>query len=318
MMQAVKKTTMRAWAIGGYGDPMQLMDLPVPEPGPNDILIRMHGAEVGDWDEAVRTGEWDMDRPFPLVLGLAGAGTAASVGRDVKGFAETDPVYAYSYPLYDNGAWADYMLVPAAYVAHAPASLDLMRAGALPIAGLTAHETLLDILQVTDGDIVLITAASGGVGHLAVQIASRAGAFVIAVASGRNRQFVSELGADEVIDYTAADDVVKVIRAEYPKGVDKILNGVSGDIANEYVWTLRDGGRMVDLPGTVNVERPGVEVITDYVVRSDGARLRLLSQMIDNGLLQLAIHDVVPFVRAQEALDMVLTKHVRGKVVLEI
>jgi hypothetical protein len=98
------------------------------------------------------------------------------------------------------------------------------------------------------------------------------------------------------------------------------IGGYGDPIAEVGDWdeALRDGGQMVDLPGMVSVERPGVEVITDYVVRGDGVRLRLLAQMIDNGLLQLAIHDFVPFVRAPEALDMVLTKHVRGKVVLEI
>jgi NADPH:quinone reductase-like Zn-dependent oxidoreductase len=311
------RTTMRAWAIDGYGEPMQLKDVPVPEPGPRDILIEMRGAEVGDWDELVRKGEWDMEKPFPLVLGLAGAGTAVSVGLDVKNFAETDRVYAYSYPLYDNGAWTKYMMVPEHYLAHAPESLELVRAGGLPIVGLTAHETIVHILSVGEDDIVLITAAAGGVGHLAVQIAAGLGAHVIATASRRNHEFLRSLGAEMVIDYLD-DDVVKIIRTAYPGGIDKILNGVTGVAANDYVWALRDGGQMVDLPGAVSVDRPNVEIISDYVVRGDGARLQLLSRMIDGGTLQLAIHDIVAFERAPDALDMVLTKHVRGKVVLEI
>src|SRR5512142_3386521 len=138
------RATMRAWAIDGYGGPerMRFRKLPVPEPGPRDVLIRMSGAEVGDWDILVREGEWPMGRPFPLVLGLAGAGTVAAVGRDVAGFIEGDPVYAYSYPLYHNGAWAQTMLVPESYIARAPESLGLTRAGGAPIVGLTAHETL--------------------------------------------------------------------------------------------------------------------------------------------------------------------------------
>ncbi len=172
-----RKATMRAWAINAYGGPeqMQLMELPVPEPGPDDILIRMAGAEVGDWDILVRDGSWPMGRPFPLILGLAGAGRVAALGRGATDFDEDDPVYAYSYPLYDNGAWAEYMLVPTSYAARTPASIDLTRAGGVPIVGLTAHESLTDLLEVHRGDLVLITAAAGGVGHLAVQIASRLG-----------------------------------------------------------------------------------------------------------------------------------------------
>jgi NADPH2:quinone reductase len=188
----------------------------------------------------------------------------------------------------------------------------------LPIAGLTAHETLVDILGVKKDETVLVTAAAGGVGHLAVQIASGLGAHVVATASRHSHDFVSSLGAETVIDYHEADDVAKAIREKYPGGVDKALNGVSGEEANDYVWALRDGGKMVDLPGSVTVERPLVEVISDYVVRADAARLKVLAGMIDGGTLQLTIHDTVEFERAPVALDMVLTKHVHGKVALEI
>jgi NADPH:quinone reductase-like Zn-dependent oxidoreductase len=310
--------TMRGWAIKRYGAPMELMDLPIPTPGPGDVLIKMTGAEVGDWDELVRTGKWDMERPFPLVLGLAGAGTVASVGNDVKRFAEMHPVYAYSYPMHDNGAWAEYMLVPEDYVAHAPKSLPLVEVGGLPIVGLTAHETILDVLAVTEDDVVLITAAAGGVGHLAVQLAALRGAEVVATASRRNHEFVASLGARTVIDYDALDDVAKAIRVSYPDGVDKILNGVTGDAANQYVWALKDGGTMVDLPGAVSVTRPGVEIISDYVVRGDGERLAQLTRLVDDGNLELAIHAIEPFAKAPDALRMVLAKHIRGKVVLKI
>ena len=313
------RSTMRAWAIDAYGGPerMRLRDLPVPGPGPRDVLIRMAGAEVGDWDVLVLEGEWPMGRPFPLVLGLAGAGTVAALGGEVTGFAEGDPVYAYSYPLYDNGAWAEAMLVPASYVARAPESLDLTRAGGAPIAGLTAHETLTDILAVRRGDVVLITAAAGGVGHLAVQIASALGARVVATASRRNHDFVRALGADEVIDYTA-EDVVAAVRARHPDGVDKALNGVSGEAADQAVRTLREGGRMVDLTGSVSVEPPGVRVEREYVVRGDGDRLAKIARMFDDGRLRLEVREIFPCERAPDALDLVQAKHVRGKVVLAI
>jgi NADPH:quinone reductase-like Zn-dependent oxidoreductase len=310
---------MRAGAIDGYGGPerLRLTNLPVPTPGPGDVLMRMRGAEVGDWDILVREGEWPMGRPFPLALGLAGAGTVAAVGRGVTGLAEGDSVYTYSYPLYDNGAWAEYMLVPASYAARAPSALDLTRAGAVPIAGLTAHETITDILKVREGEVVLITAAAGGVGHLAVQIARQLGARVVATAGESNHAFLRGLGAETVIDYVA-EDVVKAVRARYPGGVDKALNGVDGERANEAVRALRDGGRMVDLTGSASPERPGVRVETDYVVRADAARLARIARLIDERQLAVEVQEVIPFEDVPRALAVIQAKHVRGKIVLEI
>jgi NADPH:quinone reductase-like Zn-dependent oxidoreductase len=310
---------MRGWTIRADGDAMVLRDdLPVPTPGPHDILMQMHGAEVGDWDELVRTGAWDMQRPFPLILGLAGAGRIAAVGAAVTGFSANQLVYAYSYPLHDNGAWAEFMLVPESYVAPIPAPLTPVEAGGVPIVGLTAHETLIDVLRVTAGDVVLINAAAGGVGHIAVQLASGLGARVVAAASRRNHDFVASLGAAAVIDYDATGDVAQAIRDQYPGGVDKALNCVSGKAANDYVAALKDGGKMVDLPGAVSVQRPGVQIISDYVVRGNGARLADVTRLFDHGALRLVIHKIVPFGEARRALDLVLARHVRGKVVLKI
>jgi NADPH:quinone reductase-like Zn-dependent oxidoreductase len=310
---------MRGWAINGYGGDIVLMDdLPVPVPGPRDVVMKMRSAEVGTWDERVRTGEWDMQRPFPLVLGLAGAGTIVAAGAQVKDFAEGQYVYAYSYPLADNGAWAEYMLVPDHYVARVPTSIAPMEAGGLPIAGLCAYEALTDLLDVQDGDIVLVSAGAGGIGHVAVQIASLFGAHVAATATRRNHDFLADLGAEAVIDYTEEDDLTKAILAVYSGGVDKVLNCVAGDDANDYVWALRDGGKMVDLCRSVSASRPSVEIDSGYIARGNGARLGQLARLFDDGALQVALHDIVPFADAQDALDMVLTRHVRGKVVLRI
>jgi NADPH:quinone reductase-like Zn-dependent oxidoreductase len=288
----------------------------MPVPGEGDIVIAMRGAEVGDWDELVRTGEWPMERPFPLVLGLAGAGRVAAVGRSVSGFKAGDPVYAYSYPLYDNGAWAEYMLVPQAYAAEPPASLGLVLAGALPVVGLTAHECLLDVLKLKKDESILITAAAGGVGHLAVQIGARLGAHVLATAGPLHQDFVDGLGAELVIDYTR-QDVASAVRARYPDGVDKVLSGVSGPAAAKVLDAVRAGGVVVDLPGAITGSRPGVRVISDYVVRGDGARLAQVSQLVEEGV-RLEVERPIAFERAPQALELVLGKHTRGKLVVEI
>jgi len=310
---------MRGWAIRGYGDEIVLMDdLPVPAPGPHDVLIQMFSAEAGIQDELVRTGACDVQRPFPLVLGLGGAGLIVAMGARVKGHAVGEYVYACSYPLADNGSWAEYMLVPDHYVARAPTSIAPIEAGALPIAGLSAHESLIGLLGVEEDDTVLVSAGAGGVGHIAVQIASLFGARVGATASRRNQPFLADLGAEAVIDYTEEDDLSRAILDVFPGGVDKILNCVRCKDANDYVWALREGGTMVDLAGSVSVERPGVRIISDHVVHGSGARLTELARLFDEGALQVAIHDIVPFTEAQDALAEVLTGHVRGRVVIRI
>jgi NADPH:quinone reductase-like Zn-dependent oxidoreductase len=307
---------MRAWAITAYGEDPILGKLPVPALEGADILIRMHGAEVGDWDELVRTGGWPMHRPFPLVLGLAGAGRVSAHGPDVGHFRRHDPVYVYNYPLYDNGAWADYMLVPEPYVARAPASLTLPQAGAVPIVGLTAHEAIHDMLDVKKDDVVLITAAAGGVGHLAVQMAAHLGAHVIAVAGTEHVEFVRGLGAEWVIDYTR-EDVVEAILSRYPRGIPKALNGVPSDAANVYVEVMAAGGHLIDLPGEITTAKPGVRINTSYVVQADGPRLARLATMLDD-FLRVEFSEVFDFEHAPQALRRVLTKHVRGKLELRI
>jgi NADPH:quinone reductase-like Zn-dependent oxidoreductase len=209
------------------------------------------------------------------------------------------------------------MLVPEAYAAPAPSGLDAVRAGAVPVAAMTAHETLLDLLAVQPDDVVLITAASGGVGHFAVQIAAHYGARVVATTSRHNRDFVSALGATLVIDYET-QDLGKAIHARFPEGVDKALNAAGGNTADQVVQILRDGGHMVDLTGTVLVDRPAVQIDSDYMVRGDGARLLAIAHMIDDALLDVHIHGTLPFERAPEALEMVLAGQVRGKVVLDM
>jgi NADPH:quinone reductase-like Zn-dependent oxidoreductase len=307
---------MRAWAISAYGDPPTLMKVPVPHLKPGDVLIRMHGAEVGDWDDLIRTGGWPMHRPFPLMLGLGGAGRVAAHGPEVRHFRQHDPVYTYSYPLYGNGAWADYMLVPEPYVARAPASLPLPNAGAVPIVGLTAHETIFDLLAPKRGEVVLITAAAGGVGHLAVQMAKHLHAHVIAVCGTDHVEFVRSLGADEVVDYRTVDPV-KAILQTHPHGVAKALNGVPGESANTYVKAMAAGGLLIDLPGEITASRPGVKVKGDYVVQGDGGRLAKLARQIDD-FLRVTISATFPFERAPDALATVLGKHVMGKVALHI
>jgi NADPH2:quinone reductase len=322
---------LRGWGIQRFGDPQRdhalitLETLPLPKVEPEDVVIRMYGAEIGDWDALVASGEWSVERSFPIILGLAGAGSIVAVGKSVVGLTLGDLVYTFSHPLAHtgcpsrehNGAWAEYMLVPADRVALAPKRLDLAHAGAVPIVGLTAHETIVDILKVERHDVVLVTAAAGGVGHLAVQLAARRGARVIATARQHNHDFLRSLGAEIVIDYTR-EDVVRAVRSQFPLGVDKALNGVDGEAANDVVKAVRDRGHVVDLSRSATARVPDGRVETDYVVRPDRLRLAALADLFERGELKLEVAHKVPFARAREGLGEVLGKQVRGVVALEM
>ncbi len=325
------KEVMGAWAIDRFGDPMSephllsVEQLPVPKVEPRDVLIRMHGAEIGNWDAIVARGEWSVERPFPIVLGLAGSGIVAAVGSDVVDFAKGDRVYTYSHPhrhldcasREHNGSWAEYMLVPFERVADAPTSLDLVHAGAMPIRALTAHETICAILKVKEDERVLITGAAGGVGHLAVQIAARRGARVIATAREENHEFLRALGAETVIDYTR-EDLLEATFDRYCDGVDKALNCVAGETASEAIQVVHPGGVIVDLTGSERVDLPARHVISDYVVRPDPERLEVVADMFDRGELKLEVAHAVPFDRARDGLAEVLRKEGRGVIALEI
>jgi len=324
-------TRMAGWAIERFGDPQRnpallvLETLRMPKVGRRDVLIRMYGAEIGDWDALVASGGWSVERSFPIVLGLAGSGSVVAVGKDVVGLREGDRVYTYNHPLahegcasHDhNGAWAQYMLVPFERVALAPTSLDLTHAGAVPIVGLTAHEAVVDLLKVERHDVLLVTAAAGGVGHLAVQIAAQRGARVVATARAQNHELLRGLGAELLIDYTR-EDLVKEVRKRFPDGADKALNGVEGDTANEVVRAVRSRGHVVDLTGSATENLPDGRVDIDYVVRPDRARLMTLATMFDRGELKLEVAHRVPFANAPRGLGEVMTKQVRGVLVLGI
>ncbi|MBO0783495.1 MAG: NADP-dependent oxidoreductase, partial [Ktedonobacteraceae bacterium] len=235
---------MHVVAITAFGGPerLTLMEMPRPVPGPGEVLIRVQAAGVGLWDVKVRRGQMG-GHSFPLVLGWESAGAIERVGANVTGFAVGDAVYGY---IRQVGHYAEYVLAPASLVARRPASIDATHAAAIPISGLTAHQAITEDLGLRAGETVLITAAAGGTGTLAVQIATSLGAYVIATASARNHHYLRALGAQEVIDYTTTD-FVQAVRATHPAGVDAVLDCVGGETTLRSLAALRDGGHLAHL-----------------------------------------------------------------------
>jgi len=256
--------TMTAEAIDRYGGPEVLRShvLPVPRPRAKEVLIRLEAAGIGVWDESVRSGELELSKEaFPKVIGNDGAGTVVAVGKGVDRCGVGDRVYAYAF---QGGFYAQYATVKQDQVALAPANLPTDESGALGADGVTALIGLEDKLGVSDGDRLLIFGASGGVGHLAVQLAKRMGAHVLGVASGADGVALAErLGADVAVEGRAGD-VVAAIRRFAPQGLDAALVLSGGKSLQEALRLVKEKGKIAHPNGVEPAPKapsPGVEVI---------------------------------------------------------
>ena len=193
---------MRAAGIDAFGDAVRMLDLPAPSsPAPDEVVISVHAAGVGNWDEIVRVGDWDVGRRPPLALGVEAAGVVAAVGEDVTSLAPGDEVLTHPVPLRHQGAWAEWLVAPAALVARKPAAVPWEAAAAFPVPALTADQALTEAAPVPAGEWVLVHGAGGVTGGLAVQLAIARGATVVATAGPSSAARVRGYGARLVLDY---------------------------------------------------------------------------------------------------------------------
>jgi NADPH:quinone reductase-like Zn-dependent oxidoreductase len=308
---------VRAIGIHEFGgrDQLQLLELPEPKVPPDFVKIEVRAAGVNPVDWKLREGRLEPRFPvsFPVVPGWDAAGVVAEVGPAVTEFAPGDEVYAYCRKHFiGEGTYAEYVSVPDAYVARKPKSLSFEQAGAIPLAGSTAYQALFLSAGLTAGERVLVSAAAGGVGSFAVQLAIDAGAEVIGVASEQHRERVLELGAYEVIDRSR--DVVEAALELAPKGVDVAFD-LYGDA--QLGDAVRDGGRLVSIASPPSYSERGV--VASYVfVRPDGEQLEELATLADDGRLLVDIAEVLPLEEAARAHELSEGGHVRGKLVLRV
>ncbi len=249
---------MSALVIDRFGGPavLAVRSVPLPEVGPDEVLVRLDAAGLGPWDVELRAGRWATGTErFPLIPGTDGAGTVAAVGARVKRFRPGDRVYAYRFNNPPGGFHAQFVAVTEAAVACVPEALEGVTAGALPTVGLTALQGIETHLRVREGDDVLILGATGGVGTLAVQFARQAGARVLAAATGvEGAALVRRLGAHATFD-PRLDDPVDVARAFAPGGVTAVLANVGGEVLARLARDLAADARVAvpsgvrDLPG---------------------------------------------------------------------
>ncbi|MEV6384608.1 NADP-dependent oxidoreductase [Streptomyces sp. NPDC051773] len=309
---------MRAMTQDAFGGPEVLREaaLPRPVPGPGEILVRVRAAGVNPTDWKNRAfGLW---HPEPLpVLGWDVSGVVEQVGLGVTLFEPGDEVFGMlPYP-HGAGAYAEYAKGPTRAFAPKPSNVDHVQAGALPLAALTAYQALVDTADVREGQRVLIHAAAGGVGHLAVQIAKARGAYVIGTASAGKHELLRELGADELIDYRTTDFV------EAAGEVDVVLDTLAGDVRTRSVDLLREGGTLVSiLPvgGEEDAERAAARGarLKKLLVEADQAGMRAIAALVEQGKLRAHVDATFPLAEAAKAHALGETDRTTGKIVLTV
>jgi NADPH:quinone reductase-like Zn-dependent oxidoreductase len=304
--------TMKAVSQDQLGGPevLKLVTLPTPEPGVSEILVRVHAAGVNPIDGAQRqTGAFVGEPPF--VLGWDVSGTVEAVGLGVTLYKPGDEVFGLLPFPQGHGAYAEYAVGPTRAFVPKPEQLDHVQAAAIPMVGLTAWQALVDTAGVGKGSRVLINAAAGGIGHLAVQIAKARGAHVTALASAANLDFVRSLGADEVIDYKSTD-FTGVVRDQ-----DVVLDIVGGDYPTNALEVLKPGGILVSTqppslgPVAEAAAERGIRV-AGVIVEADDVGMSALADLAAAGKLTPTIAATFPLeeaVAASALADVAATDH---------
>ncbi len=317
-MQASIPAQMKAAAFDRYGGPevLHTETLPVPRPGGKQVLVRLDSAGIGVWDPEVRSGEIELGpSAFPRIIGNDGAGEVVAVGDGARRFRAGDRVYAYSM---EGGFYAEYVALDEDAVAPIPPGLSAEEAGALGADGVTALRGLDDQLHVGAGQALMVYGASGGIGHLAVQLAKRMGARVLAVASGRDGvALVRKLGADAAVDGKRGN-VARAARDFAPAGLDAALVLVHGKSLDPALAAVRKGGRIAH-PNGVEPAPSAPEGVT--VLAYDGEpspdAFERLNRLVAAGPFHVQLGRVYPLEDAARA-HREIGKHHLGKLALRI
>ena len=305
---------MRAARIQQFGPPsvITIDELPRPEPGAGQLLVRVKAAGVGHWDALVREGK--VQQALPLILGSELSGIVETVGAGVSGFTTGDEVYGATNEQF-TGGYTEFALPSAGRMAQRPKTLNFIESASAPIVSVTAWQMLFDYAHATAGQTVLIHGAAGNVGGYAVQLASQARLHVVATAASGDLAYVRAMGAERVVDYK------KEQFDELLNGVDIVLDTVGGDTQQRSLKVLKPGGILVSVVSLVPEaaqERYGVRAAYFYVdVATE--RLNKIAELFDKGKLVTDVGTVLPLDEARVAHEMLDgAPHKRGKIVLTV
>lgn len=332
---------MKAFVVDCYGKgkALRLGEMPEPELGENDVLVQVRAASVNALDCKIRNGEFKLILPYrlPLILGNDVAGVVVRVGARVRLFKPGDEVYAR--PGADRiGAFAELIAMNEADVALKPKTLGMEEAASIPLVGLTAWQVLIERAQLKRGQKVLIHAGSGGVGTIAIQLATRVGAFVATTTSTANVDWVKALGADVVIDHHKDDFSTSLA------GYDVVLSSLGKEVLEKSLRILKPGGKLISISGPPDpdfAQAMGLPWITRQAIRAlsyrirqkakrrgvsysflfmraSGDQLREITRLIDSGAIRPVVDRIFPFQSTNDALAYVEKGRAKGKVVVKV
>ena len=302
---------MQVAGIRRIGDRVEIIEVDEPRPLADDeVLLEVMVAGVGNWDEFVRTGGWDVGARPPMALGVEAAGMVMAAGRAVSDWAPGDAVMTHPVPLRDQGTWAPRLIAPAGLLARKPQGASWEAAAAFPVPALTAEQVLSDTLNVRAGEQLLVHGASG----LLVALAALRGAQVIATAGPSSQQRITALGARHVIDYHDQDWPAQVRAITANRGVDAAANAAPGAAASA-IEAVADGGRLATITSDPPGGQRGITVSSIYI-RPDGNQLRELATRFADGQLGIPVAASYRLADAAQALAQVAGGHTTGAVVL--
>lgn len=332
---------MKAFVVDKYKRKgrLRLADMPEPQLGANDVLVRIHATAINLLDSKVRDGEFKLFLPYrpPFILGHDLAGTVVRVGAQVRRLKVGDEVYARPRD-HRIGTFAEFIAIDEADVAPKPASLTMEEAAGIPLVGLTAWQALVEVGKVQPGQKVFIQAGSGGVGTFAIQLAKHLGATVATTTSAANVELVKTLGADVVIDYKT-QNFERVL-----SGYDLVLNSQDPKTLAKSLNVLKPGGQLVSISGPPDLpfaRSLGLNLFLRFVMRmlsmgvlkkakargvgysflfmhADGAQLAQIAKLIDTGVIRPVVDKVFPFAQTAEALAYVENGRAKGKLVVTV
>jgi NADPH:quinone reductase len=314
---------MRAMVITNFGGPdvFRHQDIERPEPGPGELLVRVVASGTNPVDAKIRqAGTW-AQIPLPAVLGYDVSGVVEAVGPGVNGFQAGEEVF-YTPEIFGNprGSYAEYNVVSADIVARKPAGLSHIEAAGIPLAGGTAWEAVIRRLAVRPGETLLVHGGAGGVGSFAIQFAKAAGARVIATASPANHPFVTELGADSVIDYRDEGIADRILGETSGLGVDASFDTAGGNVPLSTLVT-RPFGRIATIlspAGDLSALYSSNQTLFGIFLTREGARLREMAPLFERDQASVIVDTVLPLEEVSKAHERLDSGHGRGKVILSV
>ncbi len=310
---------MKAAQISNYGGPEVLQitkDAPKPHPDAGQILVEVHAASVNAFDWKVREGQARQmaELNFPATLGGDFAGVVAELGEGVTNFGIGDEVYGQANALSGKGSFAEFTPVKAESAGRKPKLVDFVTAAALPLAGVSAYQALVEHANLQKGQKILIHGGAGGLGSFAVQLAKHIGAYVAATAATEDIEFVKNLGADEAIDYRTQDFSTLI------KDFDTVFDTVGGETFEKSYQVLKPSGTIVSMVAKENeqlAKQYNVKTISQFT-RTTTERLEKLAELVDQGAIDAQIDEIFPIEKAADALEHIKQGHHRGKIVIKI